>query len=102
MKSNVIVIAKTNSSCCSNHERAVARHRFGMSCLVAFSWWGAFQGFGPAIIISIKGNDLSTSAYLGNQPGSFSPAFFLFLVGWAPFFFLAAYLICHFTKLRHT
>jgi hypothetical protein len=55
-----------------------------------------------AIAIALKGDDLSTNAYVGNQPGSFSPAFFLFLVGWAPFFLLAAYLICRFTKLRHT
>lgn len=98
----VIVMARTTSSSNNNRAMDVARHRFGMSCLAAFSWWGALQGFGPAIAIAIKGDDLSTSAYLGNQPGQFSPAFFLFLVSWAPFFFLAAYLICRFTKLRHT
>jgi NADH:ubiquinone oxidoreductase subunit 6 (subunit J) len=97
----VIVIAQTAASSRHDHERNVARHRFGMSCLAAFSWWGAFQGFGPAIAISINGNDPSTSAYLGNQPGSFSPAFLLFLAGWAPFFFLAAYLIRRFAKLSH-
>ncbi|MBE9227466.1 hypothetical protein IQ264_18725 [Phormidium sp. LEGE 05292] len=98
----VIVMARTTPS--SNHNRAtdIARHRFGMSSLAAFSWWGALQGFGPAIAIALKGDDPSTSTYLGNQPGSFSPAFFLFLVGWTPFFFLAAYLIRSFSKLRHT
>ncbi|WP_315790430.1 hypothetical protein [Fischerella sp. JS2] len=98
----VIVMARTTSSLDNNHARDVARHRFGMSCLAAFSWWGVLQGFGPAITIALKGDDPSTSAYLGNQPGPFSPAFFFFLVGWAPFFFLAAYLIRRFTKLRHT
>ncbi|MBW4421092.1 MAG: hypothetical protein KME13_17955 [Myxacorys californica WJT36-NPBG1] len=98
----VIVMARTTSSSDNNRATDVARHRFGMSCLAAFSWWGALQGFGPAIAIALKGDDPSTSAYLGNQPGPFSPAFFLFLVGWAPFFFLAAYLIRRFTKLRHT
>nr|WP_290223542.1 hypothetical protein [Trichocoleus desertorum] len=100
----LIVIIMARSPTSSNHLRAadVAKHRLGMSCLAAFSWWGALQGFGPAIAIAIKGDDLSTNAYLGNQPGSFSPAFFLFLIGWAPFFVLAAYLIRHFTKLRHT
>ncbi len=98
----VIIMARTTSSSDKNRATDVARHRFGMSCLAAFSWWGALQGFGPAIAIAIKGDDPSTSTYLGNQPGPFSPAFFLFLVGWAPFFCLAAYLICRFTKLRHT
>lgn len=97
-----IIMARTTSSSVQNRATAVARHRFGMSCLAAFSWWGALQGFGPAISIAIQGDDPSTSAYLGNQPGSFSPAFFLFLVSWAPFFFLAAYLIRRFNKLRHT
>ncbi len=95
----VIVMARTTSASYHNRATAVAQHRFGMSCLAAFSWWGALQGFGPAIALSITGDDPSTSAYLGNQPGSFSPAFFLFLVGWAPFFFLAAYLIRRFKKL---
>ena len=98
----VIVMARTITSPAQNRATDVARHRFGMSCLAAFSWWGALQGFGPAIPIAIKGDDPSTNAYLGNQPGPFSLAFFLFLVGWAPFFFLAAYLIRRFTKLRHT
>lgn len=98
----VIVMARTTSSSDNNRATDVARHRLGMSCLAAFSWWGALQGFGPGIVLALKGNDPSTSAYLGNQPGPFSPAFFFFLVGWAPFFFLAAYLIRRFTKLRHT
>lgn len=72
------------------------------SSLAAFSWWGALQGFGPAIAIAIQGDAPSTRAYLGNQPGSFSPAFLFFLASWAPFFVLAAYLIRYFTKLRHT
>jgi hypothetical protein len=98
----VIVMVRTTSSSENNWATDVVRHRIGMSCLAAFSWWGAVQGFGPAIAIALKGDDPSTSAYLGNQPGSFSPAFFLFLVGWAPFFVLAAYLIRRFTKLHHT
>lgn len=77
----VIVMARTTSSSDNHRATDVARHRFGMSCLAAFSWWGALQGFGPAITIAIKGDDPSTSAYLGNQPGRFSPAFFLLLAG---------------------
>ncbi len=98
----VVVVARTTITPNNNRVTAVAQHRFGMSCLAAFSWWGALQGFGPAIGIAIKGDDPTTSAYLGNQPGSFSPAFFFFLVGWAPFFLLAAYLIHRFNKLRQT
>jgi hypothetical protein len=98
----VIIMARTTSSSDRSRVVDVARHRFGMSCLAAFSWWGVFQGFGSAIVISVKGNDPSTGPYLGNQPGPFSPAFFLFFLGWAPFFCLAAYLIRRFTKLRQT
>ncbi|MGB3292667.1 MAG: hypothetical protein WBB01_06775 [Phormidesmis sp.] len=96
----VFIMARTTLSPHNDRETAVARHRFGMSCLAAFSWWGALQGFGPAIPILVSGADLSVSPYLGDQPGSFSPAFFLFLLGWAPFFVLAAYLIRRFTKLH--
>ena len=97
----VIVMALTTSFADKTRATDVARHRLGMSCLAAFSWWGALQGFGPAIVIAIQGDDPSTSAYLGDQPGPFSPAFLFFLVAWAPFFFLAAYLIRRFARLRH-
>ena len=97
----VIVMALTTSFADKTRATDVARHRLGMSCLAAFSWWGALQGFGPAIVIAIQGDDPSTSAYLGDQPGRFSPAFLFFLVAWAPFFFLAAYLIRRFARLRH-
>ena len=69
---------------------AIAKHRIGMSALAGFSWWGAFQGFIPAIAILIMGDDLSVTPYVGNQPGPFSPIFFLFFLFWAPFFLLAA------------
>ena len=98
----MIIMARTTSSSGRNRAAEVVQHRFGMSCLAAFSWWGALQGFGPAIAIAIQGDDLSTRAYMGNQPGPFSPAFLLFLISWAPFFVLAAYLIRWFAKLRHT
>lgn len=98
----VIVMAQTPSSLWSNRETDVARHRFGTSCLAAFSWWGALQGFGPAIILRFNDVDSSTKAYVGNQPGPFSPAFLLFFVAWTPFFLLAAYLIRRFTRLRRS
>lgn len=98
----IIVMARTTSSSWNNREADVVQHRLGMSCLAAFSWWGALQGFGPAIVLIFNGDDPSTSTYVGNQPGPFSPAFFLFFIAWTPFFFLAAYLIRHFHKLRHT
>ncbi|UJB71221.1 hypothetical protein HRE53_09595 [Acaryochloris sp. 'Moss Beach'] len=98
----VFVMAQPPSPSMNNREADVARHRFGMSCLAGYSWWGALQGFGPAIAILVNGDDLSTTAYMGNQPGPFSPAFFLFFISWAPFFVLAAYLIRRFQKLRQT
>ena len=96
----VIVMTQTPSSLLNNREADVVRHRLGMSCLAAFSWWGAFQGFAPAIAIMVNGDDLSTKTYVGNQPGPFSLAFVFFFVAWAPFFVLAAYLISRFRMLR--
>lgn len=98
----VIVMTQTTSSSWSNREADVARHRLGMSCLAAFSWWSALQGFGPALALIFNGDDLSTRAYVGNQPGSFSFTFVLFFVSWAPFFGLAAYLIRRSKRLRQT
>jgi hypothetical protein len=77
----------------------VARHRVGMTFLGAFSWWGALQGFGPAIGIAVKGPDLATTPYVGDRPGPFAAYFVLFLVAWVPLLVLAAYLIRRF-RLR--
>lgn len=77
----------------SERNIAVARHRVGMTFLAAFSWWGALQGFGPAIGIAIKGPDLTTAPYVGDRPGPFAPYFLLFLVAWAPLLGLAAFLV---------
>lgn len=78
---------------------AVAHHRVGMAFLSAFSWWGALQGFGPAIAIALRGVDRSVSPYLGNRPGPFTLAIVFFLVGWAPCFLIAAALVRRF-RLR--
>lgn len=77
----------------SERNLAVARHRVGMTFLAAFSWWGALQGFGPAIGIAIKGPDITTTAYVGDRPGPFAPYFLLFLVAWAPLLGLAGLLV---------
>lgn len=69
--------------------KGLAVHRAGMSCIAAFCWWGALQGFAPAMLIAIRGDDYSTTAYVGNQPGAFTADFFLFLLLWGPFVFLA-------------
>jgi len=71
---------------------SVAQHRFAMLFLAAFSWWGALQGFGPAIGRLFVGDDPSTGPYTGHLPGELSPAFFGFLASWAPAFVLAAVL----------
>jgi hypothetical protein len=77
----------------------VARHRVGMTFLGAFSFWGALQGFGPAIAVAIKGPDLSTTPYVGDQPGPMAPYFLFFLIGWVPLVLLAAFLVRRF-RLR--
>ena len=63
-----------------------------MSALAAFSWWGALQGFGPAIAIAIKGIDRSMAPYVGNRPGPYSPMIWQFFIGWAIWFGLGAWL----------
>ena len=79
---------------------SVAQHRFAMLFLAAFSWWGALQGFGPAIGRLFVGDDMSTAAYVGHLPGGFSPAFFAFLIPWAPAFLAAAWMHWRFTRKR--
>lgn len=73
--------------------KGLAQHRFGMTFLGAFSWWGALQGFGPAIGIAVKGPDMSTAAYVGDRPGPYSPYVLFFLIGWVPILALAAFLV---------
>jgi len=69
------------------------QHRFVILFLVAFSWWGALQGFGPALVIAMVGVDNSATTYTGNLPGEFKANFFLFLLAWLPPFVVAAYLM---------
>lgn len=67
-------------------------HRFHLLLLAAFSWWGAAQGFGPGIGIALGGVGPVTP-YVGDQPGRFSLAFVVFLVGWAPAFLVAGWML---------
>lgn len=77
-----------------------AQHRFNMLALAGFSFWGALQGFGPALAILLRGVPLSTETYTGNLPGPFRPQFFFFLLGWGPCFALAAYLYRRFGRAK--
>ncbi|MCB9596470.1 MAG: hypothetical protein H6719_27350 [Sandaracinaceae bacterium] len=78
----------------------VAQHRFAMLFLAAFSWWGAFQGFGPALGRLLGDVESSTAPYTGHLPGGFSFAFFGFLVVWAPAFLAAAVMHVRFARRR--
>ena len=78
------------------------QHRFNILCLVAFSWWGAMQGFGPGLAIALTGVDNSVASYTGHLPGDFSPQFFYFLIAWLPFFLIAVYLIRRFKLSSET
>jgi hypothetical protein len=95
----VFVVARTKSR---NRSDAVVRHRFGMAALAAFSWWGALQGFVPAIVIAIRRADPSTTPYVGDQPGPYTPMFWLFLAGWAPLFLGGAAVIRTFARRRRS
>ncbi|MEC7526485.1 MAG: hypothetical protein VYE22_41795 [Myxococcota bacterium] len=66
-------------------------HRFHLLFLAAFSWWGAAQGFGPALQIALSGVG-PVAPYVGDRPGPFTPAFFGFLALWLPAFALAGWL----------
>jgi len=92
----VAVVARYRRAEGASPGPSVEQHRFTMLFLAAFSWWGALQGFGPAIAIAIAGVGSSTEPYVGDRPGAFSPAFFFFLAGWVPTFLVAAFL-----ALRH-
>lgn len=83
-----------------SHAARRTQHRFTMLALAGFSFWGALQGFGPALGILLRGVPISTESYTGNQPGPFRAQFFLFLLGWAPCFVLAAYLYRRFGRRR--
>lgn len=76
------------------------QHRLGMLSLAAFSWWGALQGFAPALLPRLTGTDSGEIIYTGNLPGSFSPAFFFFLLAWLPPFLLGAYLMWRYGKAK--
>lgn len=88
----VVVEARARAKA-SDRADGVARHRVGMTFLGAFSWWGALQGFGPAIAIAIKGPDLSSAPYVGDRPGPYAPYFLLFLIGWVPLLALAGFFV---------
>jgi MFS family permease len=74
------------------------QHRFVILFLAAFSWWGALQGFGPALVIAVMGVDNNAVTYTGNLPGEFKASFFLFLLAWLPPFIVAAYLMRFFRR----
>jgi uncharacterized membrane protein len=76
----------------------VPRHRVGMTVLAAFSWWGALQGFLPAILYAIHGVAPSPTPYVGDQPGPFTASFFTYLVGWLPAFVIGAFVIWRFRR----
>lgn len=81
-------------------EPSVAQHRFAMLFLGAFSWWGALQGFGPAIGRAFVGDDMGTEPYVGHLSGAFSPQLFGFLISWAPAFVAAAFMHRRFARRR--
>jgi hypothetical protein len=84
----------------ADRRSAAVRHGATMAVLAGFAWWGALQGFGPAIAIALRGDDPSTQPYVGNLPGHFSPFFFLFFVGWAPPFALGVALARRIARRR--
>jgi len=75
----------------------VPRHRVGMVLLALFSWWGALQGFIPALVYAIGGVDPSTTPYVGDRPGPFTPTFFGIVLGWAIIGAIGALLIRRFS-----
>jgi hypothetical protein len=87
----VMVTARLRIARATSTKAGIAQHGFGMSFLAAFSWWGALQGFGPAIGIAIQGIDRSIAPYIGNRPGPYSPMIWQFLVGWGLCFALGAW-----------
>jgi hypothetical protein len=88
----VVVTARLRVARIHSKKAAIMQHGFGMSFLAAFSWWGAVQGFGPAMAIAVKGIDRSMAPYVGDRPGPYSPMIWQFLIGWGVWFALGAWL----------
>jgi len=80
--------------------RRVDLHRFVMLALIAFSWWGAWQGFRPAIVAALAVGVTVQGPYTGDQPGPYSPAFWHFLRGWLPPLAAGAVLLGYFSRRR--
>lgn len=78
----------------------LSRHKMIMGLLGGFSWWGALQGFGPAIGIAFVGVNRSMEPYRGDQPGPFSPSFLVYLLVWALPFLVALFWVAPFSKQR--
>jgi hypothetical protein len=88
----VVVTARLRIARKTSNKAGILQHGFGMSFLAAFSWWGALQGFGPAIAIALKGLDRSIAPYVGDRPGPYSPMIWQFLIGWGIWFVLGAWI----------
>ena len=78
----------------------IAMHRFCMLFLISFCAWGAVQGFGPAVLPNLNEAANPNAVYTGDQSGNYGPAFWWFLVGWAPFFLVGAYWVRRFSHRR--
>ena len=96
----VLMSARVRVGAATNAAMNVVEHRFNMLLLVGFSWWAALQGFGPALALQISGPGESPGQYLGDKPGSYDPAFWLYLLVWVPPFLLAAWLYRRFARRR--
>ncbi len=101
----VVVTAGLRRRQAVDPQAGVARHRFAMLFLFAFSIWGALQGFGPAIGVALKGvadvsKDGTPIVYTGDLPGAFSWRFVVYFVLWSPWFIGALLLARRFARRR--
>jgi hypothetical protein len=100
------VFARLRAAKPDSRAAGVARHRWGMAALAAFTWWGAMQGFGPAVAGAVgrsehaPGHELpKTQPYAGDRyRPQFSPMFFRFFAGFAMFFVPGGLLVWRFAR----
>jgi len=83
-----------------SREGRVDLHRFAMIALAAFSWWGAWQGFRPAVVRMLGMGAEAAAVYTGDQPGEYSTRFWWFLLYWLPWFVVGGLLTFYFKQRR--
>ncbi|MGE0791753.1 MAG: hypothetical protein AB7S26_39120 [Sandaracinaceae bacterium] len=95
----VLMVGQLERTRAERRAPGLAVHRLSMLGLASFSWWGAAQGFGPALAYALRGVEAAAGPYVGDQPGPFRLQFLGYLAFWAPAFVIAALLYRRYARV---